>query len=246
MTTLAISTKFDLQQHSGARHGILLLTAFLITFLITRFWVRMQRSGPAWWPNSLQAGGTHVHHLVPGIFILLICGFLGLITGTDARFYDLIAIGFGIGAALTLDEFALWLHLDDVYWAEEGRYSVDVIVIAFALGVLIVLGLTPFGIGHEIGTPFWLLIALIAADFTAVIICALKGKLYMAGLGIFVPGVRWIGAIRAARPGSWWAAKRYADRPEVAERGRIASERWSARRTRWWDAIGGRHGDEHA
>jgi lysyl-tRNA synthetase class 2 len=109
------------------RLGLLLLAAFLITFLVTRFWVRMQRGGPEWWPRSLNAGGTHVHHLVPGIFLVLIAGFLGIVTNARSPWVELIAIAFGSGAALTLDEYALWLHLEDVYWKEEGRRSVDVI-----------------------------------------------------------------------------------------------------------------------
>lgn len=221
---------------------MLLMVAFLITFLVTRFWVRMQRNGPDWWPRSLKAGDTHVHHLVPGIFLVLLCGFLGLIIRMETGWHDLLSIGFGIGAALALDEFALWLHLDDVYWAEEGRRSVDVIAVAFGFGVLVVLGITPFGVDDASGVPVWVFVALIAVDLFAVVVCALKGKLYMAGLGMFIPIIGWIGAVRAARPESWWAKRKYSDRPEVAEKGRIADAKWSARRTRWWDAIGGRHG----
>lgn len=243
MTLLAAATlMFDFESHPGARHGLLLLAAFLITFLITRFWVRMQRNGPEWWPRSLTAGDTHVHHLVPGIFLILICGFLGLIINPDARWYDLLSIGFGIGAALTLDEYALWLHLEDVYWAEEGRRSVDVIAVAFGFGLLVVVGATPFGLGQESGVPIWAVLALVLVDSIAVVFAALKGKLYMAGFGIFIPFVGWVGAIRAARPGSWWARRYYGDKPELLEKGRIADEKWSSRRTRWWDAIGGRHG----
>ena len=242
MSTVAWTIRLELEHHPGSRHGILLLTAFLITFLVTRFWVRMQRSGPDWWPSSLTAGDTHVHHLVPGIFLILICGFMGLVVTSDREWHDIFSIGFGIGAALTLDEYALWLHLEDVYWAEEGRRSVDVIAVAFGLGLLVVIGITPFGLAQDSAVPVWLLVCIIVVDLAAVVVAALKGKLYMAGFGIFIPPVSWIGAIRAARPASWWTSHRYKNKPALLEKGRIADAKWSARRTRWWDAIGGKHG----
>ena len=243
MEPLTAALRFDFEKHPGARNGILLLLSFLITFLITRFWVRMQRSGPDWWPSSLNAGGTHVHHLVPGIFLVLICGFLATMVDPRSAGFVAVVIGFGIGAALTLDEYALWLHLEDVYWAEEGRRSVDVIAVAFCFGLLVVVGLTPFGLGDQTSVPGWALIGIVVVDVVVVTVSALKGKLYMAGFGIFIPLVAWIGALRAARPDSWWARRRYAERPDLLEKGRLADEKWSSRRTRWWDAVGGKHGD---
>ncbi|MEI6446707.1 MAG: hypothetical protein WCO96_02355 [Actinomycetes bacterium] len=243
MDPLTAAFSLDFEKHPGAQNGMLLLAAFLVTFLITRFWVRMQRSGPDWWPSSLTAGDTHVHHLVPGIFLVLICGFLATMVESQSHWFDLIVIGFGIGAALTLDEYALWLHLEDVYWEEEGRRSVDLIAVALGLGLLVVLGAKPFGLGDESRVPTLVLVALVGSEVIFVSICALKGKLYMAGFGIFIPVVAWVGAWRAARPGSWWAHRRYADRPDLLEKGRVADEKWSSRRTRWFDAVGGKHGD---
>jgi hypothetical protein len=91
-----------------------------------------------------------VHHLVPGIILVLISGYLSValhlrITRT------LDAVVFGIGAALTLDEFALWLNLKDVYWIKQGRSSVDAVVIAAVFASLVVLGSGFWiGIGHLI------------------------------------------------------------------------------------------------
>jgi len=221
---------------------LMLLASFLITFLATRFWVRMQRSGPAWWPKSLTTGDTHVHHLVPGIFLVLISGFLGIATHPGSPGTQLIAIAFGAGAALTLDEYALWLHLDDVYWAEEGRQSVDVIVVALFFGLFVLIGSSPFGAGN--GGGGWLVFAAVVVDVVGVILSALKGKGYMAGFGIFIPGVGLIGGFRAARPGSWWANRFYDKHPDRLEKGRRRFSRWSARRTRWWDLVGGQHGEK--
>lgn len=116
-----------------------LLISFLLTFTIVRLITHAIRAGR--WRHVLHnvsgPGGVHVHHLVPGIILMLIFGYLGLSEpNASARAYH--AVGFGIGAALTLDEFALWLNLKDVYWASQGRRSIDAVVIAatiFGLGI---------------------------------------------------------------------------------------------------------------
>ncbi len=83
--------------------------------------------------------GRHVHHLVIGIVILLLVGYawlaeVGVGTGTGSLLASrLLSILYGVGSALTLDEFALWLNLRDVYWSPEGRASIDVVVLFGAL-----------------------------------------------------------------------------------------------------------------
>ncbi len=152
-----------------------------------------------------------------------------------------VAVAVGAGAALTLDEFALWLNLDDVYWADEGRHSVDVIVAALAIGALVVLGSTLFGLGGHTSTAPVIVVVLVL-DLVTVTLSALKGKYYLAAFGIFVPFVALIGAVRAAKPSSWWARRFYAERPATAAKRERRAARWSARRTRSWDAVAGRHG----
>ena len=63
----------------------------------------------------------------------------------------MLAVLFGAGAALTLDEFALWLHLEDVYWSREGRSSVDAVLIALVVGALLLLGANPFDADRGLG-----------------------------------------------------------------------------------------------
>ncbi len=83
--------------------------------------------------------GRHVHHLVIGIVILLLVGYawlaeVGVGAGSGSLLASrLLSILYGVGAALTLDEFALWLNLRDVYWSPEGRASIDVVVLFGAL-----------------------------------------------------------------------------------------------------------------
>ena len=89
--------------------------------------------------RDVVVGGTHLHHLVLGILLLLGVGYLWLAqVGTGiGRPLDwpsrLTALLYGVGAALTLDEFALWLRLEDVYWAREGRESIDAVILFGAL-----------------------------------------------------------------------------------------------------------------
>jgi len=139
--------------HGYVRHIIeahkqpqmLLLVAFLVTFVIVRFIthsIRDHRFTRIF--RNVSTGGTHLHHLVPGIILVLVSGYLA-VSLPPAAPREPLAVPFGIGMALTLDEFALWLHLQDVYWAREGRESVDAVVIA---ATLIGLGL--------LGGQFWL------------------------------------------------------------------------------------------
>ena len=97
--------------------------------------------------RNVRVAGTHVHHLVPGIVLLLLTGYLAFAFGYGEN--PVVAALFGVGAALTLDEFALWLHLRDVYWERAGRRSVDVVLAAAAVGTLVVLGLDFWEVGWQ-------------------------------------------------------------------------------------------------
>jgi len=107
--------------------------AFFVTFGTVRLIAHAIRAGVGPFHNVL-AGQTHVHHLVWGILLLLAVGYGWLVqlgTGegrSSAVVSRVTAMLYGAGAALTLDEFALWLHLRDVYWEREGRASVDVVL----------------------------------------------------------------------------------------------------------------------
>lgn len=107
---------------------------FLVTFAVVRAITYTIRAGVGPFHN-VTAGTTHIHHLVWGIALLLIVGYVWLSevgVGTSWT-ASATAILFGVGAALTLDEFALWLNLRDVYWDTAGRQSIDAVVIFAAL-----------------------------------------------------------------------------------------------------------------
>jgi hypothetical protein len=95
--------------------------------------------------HNVTSGGLHIHHLVWGILLLLVVGYVWLIEeGVGSNWVaSLTAIAFGVGAALTLDEFALWLNLQDVYWAQQGRVSIDAVVI-FASALMVGIWGGPF------------------------------------------------------------------------------------------------------
>jgi hypothetical protein len=119
------------------------LAAFLCSFGFIRTSAHMIRAEVSWWPGNVETkGGTHIHHLVWGILLLIATGYVGVAVAPDSPWREFTAVGFGIGLGLTLDEFALWLNLKDVYWEEQGRQSIDAVIVTAALVTIAVLGLS--------------------------------------------------------------------------------------------------------
>ncbi len=114
---------------------ILILLSFLVTFAAIRAIAHLQKLELLFNPGIRAT--LHIHHLVPGILLILASGYVGLSFWATDRIRHLMAVLFGIGAALTIDEFALWLYLKDVYWEELGRDSVDAIIYAVIILTLI-------------------------------------------------------------------------------------------------------------
>ena len=131
---------------TGKEQAFWILVAFLLTFVVVRVITHAIRAGRGPFRN-VQVGQTHLHHLVPGIVLVIVTGYLSNALHPRAD-RTAVAVFFGVGAALTLDEFALWLNLRDVYWAKQGRRSVDAVVIAAAIAALVVLG---FGFWRDLG-----------------------------------------------------------------------------------------------
>jgi hypothetical protein len=111
----------------------LVFLSFLLTFIAARVLVFliMARRIPDLYAHF---GGTHVHHLNYGIFLLALVGAILLFADLSDHAKRLASLGYGIGLALTFDEFGMWLHLGGGYWQ---RASFDtVIVLASLLGLL--------------------------------------------------------------------------------------------------------------
>jgi lysyl-tRNA synthetase class 2 len=192
----------------------LVLVGFILSFAFIRMSTRLMRSPRVpWWPGSVVSdGGVHVHHLVFGIVTMMIAGTLGLAALGESPYTEICAFLFGIGAGLTIDEFALWVYLDDVYWAEEGRASIDATVIAAAGMMLILLGFSPFSFDTS---SFEQTIASILGAvfvFALVAICFLKKRVLHGSIGFFVFPIAIYGAARIGKPDSAWARRRYGQR----------------------------------
>jgi hypothetical protein len=115
-----------------------MLVAFAVTFAAVRALTFGIRYHLVPVNNVVTPGGLHIHHYVWGILIVLVVGFLAM-TLDQPAWHPWLAIPFGVGAALVIDEFALLLNLQDVYWAKEGRQSLDAVVLVIALlGVYLV------------------------------------------------------------------------------------------------------------
>jgi hypothetical protein len=221
---------------AAERAGLILLAAMLLSFLFIRTSARLMRSPKVpWWPGSVTTeGGLHVHHLVFGIALMLICGFV-LALQPDSPWFELVAAGFGIGAGLTLDEYALWLHLDDVYWAEEGRRSVDAVVVAALIGGLVMMGFLPFATDSGVPT----IVASVLAALALATVAVLKGKLFMGVATMLVPLVGLVAALRLAKPDSTWARRRYPEGSRKLARARARLERHQRRYRAFQDRIAG-------
>jgi hypothetical protein len=110
-----------------------LLTSFATTFIAVRAVTYRLRSRSRVGPfRSLRVGRRHIHHFVPGIVIAFVSGAAGLLT-QDEELEAQLAVPFGVGMGLTLDESALLLELDDVYWTREGLISVQITLAVTAL-----------------------------------------------------------------------------------------------------------------
>ena len=125
----------------GHEDELLFFVSFLASFGFIRTSAHLIKAQVKWWPGNVEVGGTHIHHLVWGILLILICGYIGAVERPDAPWRHIAIIGFGIGTGLTMDEFALWLNLRDVYWEKEGRRSIDAVIVVAILAGLAVTGL---------------------------------------------------------------------------------------------------------
>lgn len=228
------------------REGIfLVLAGFIISFAFIRMSTRIMRSPRfAWWPGSVVSdSGVHIHHLVFGICTMIAAGTLGFAFYSASPWFEISAALFGIGVGLTIDEFALWVHLDDVYWSEEGRRSIDATVIAAAGMLLILFGFEPFDVTTESTAGLIGTILGAAFEFSIVAICFAKGRIMHGWVGFFFFPVAIYGASRIGKPDSLWGRRFYGDRrpdKQTKAEGRFRPDRRTERfKQRFRDIVGG-------
>src|SRR5438477_8794470 len=223
---------------SGREPLFFLLLAFVLTFVAVRSYTRLGRKRD-WRSGAVR--GVHLHHLVPGIVASLAAGtaIVAFRPGDDSML--LLSALFGVGAALILDEFALVLHLDDVYWTEEGRSSIEATLIGFSFGVLCLLATAPLGSDPGKDVPHWLLAGMVTVNLAFALAAFLKGKAKIGAFGVFVPGLAPLGAVRLATPTSFWALRFYsaAKLDRSRRRAAVHHRRYVLLKHRVYDAIGG-------
>jgi hypothetical protein len=192
---------------TGRETQFLFFVSFLVSFGFIRTSAHMIRARVSWWPGNVDVGGTHIHHLVWGILLLLICGYVGVAIHPGDPWRDFIAVGFGIGTGLTLDEFALWLNLKDVYWSKQGRRSIDAVIIAAAVAGIVLVGLRGWiDATTEVADAIQAVVGSIGLlGVIVALVNAAKEKFGMAILSILVPVAGIPGAFRLAKPCSVWA-----------------------------------------
>ncbi len=204
---------------------LLCLIAFIVTFAIARTFVRYIRyraaagRPPKWWePRNVHIGSKHIHHVVVGVVLVMVSGvtLVALSLERNQLEISVVAIFFGIGAALVLDEYALILHLSDVYWEEDGRSSVDAVFAGVAVGGLLVLGLHPMmffiNLWHDTTHSTLMRAAVIIGMMLTpplALVVLLKGKVWTGLIGMFFVVLLFVGAVRLSRPHAPWARWRY-------------------------------------
>jgi hypothetical protein len=220
----------------------------LLTFLGVRINTRLIRAKVKWWFHDIASeGGLHVHHMVIGVVLMVVTGLVLIAVSPEGLWLQVCALVFGAGVALTLDEFALILRLQDVYWTSEGRLSVDAVIVAVCAGLLIILGFNPAGAddtGLTGGAAAAAVGVTVFFNLCFAVVCLLKGKYWTGFFGIFVPILGVVGAIRVARPTSPWARRRYAKKPKKMAKAQRREDHvnatWRAWREAFFDLIAGK------
>jgi hypothetical protein len=212
---------------TGRQPEFLFFVAFLISFGFIRTSAHLIRAQVSWWPGNVSVGGTHIHHLVWGILLLLIAGYVGVTVAPPSPWHEIIAILFGIGTGLTLDEFALWLSLRDVYWSAQGRRSIDAVIVAGTITGMILVGYTAWiDVATEVEDAVF---AAVGFFGTIGILLALvnlaKEKFGVAVLGLLMAPIGLVGAVRLGRPNSLWARLFYGERKTARAVARFGEQR---------------------
>jgi lysyl-tRNA synthetase class 2 len=227
------------------------MLGLLLTFLGVRINTRLIRAKVSWWFHDIESDdGVHVHHMVIGVVLMIATGILFFALLPKGLWLQLIALVFGAGVALTLDEFALILRLQDVYWRNEGRLSVDAVIVALTVATLLFLGYRPL-IGSPAGADdlsgvvaYVLLTLIIVINAFFAVMCLLKGKMWMGLFALFIPFLGLVGMVRVARPTSPWARWRYRANPRKTAKAERREQRFDATvrawKTAFFDLIAGK------
>jgi lysyl-tRNA synthetase class 2 len=186
--------------------SLVLLFGMVLAFLLIRVNTRLIRRGVSWWPGNIRRGKLHVHHMVLGLPAMFVVGLLEFAIQPGAPWAEILAFLFGGAAGAVFDEFALVLHLKDVYWERQGRQSIVAVFLGTSLTAFMAVGLSPLGYFDS---------------------------RWMGWAGIFVPLIAFVAAVRLARPWSPWARWRYSHKPARLARAEARAVRFDQRWGHW-------------
>jgi hypothetical protein len=208
---------------TGRQPEFLFFVAFLVSFGFIRTSAHMIRAQVSWWPGNVEVGGTHIHHLVWGILLLLVVGYVGVTIAPPSPWHEIIAVLFGIGAGLTLDEFALWLNLSDVYWSQKGRRSIDAVIVAAIVSGMVLVGFTAWlDVAETVEEGVFAIVGFFGlAGIIVALVNFAKDKPWVAALGLLIPPVGLVAALRLGRPQSLWSRLFYGERKRERARQRF-------------------------
>jgi hypothetical protein len=216
---------------TGREAQFLFFVAFLISWGFIRTSAHLIRAQVGWWPGNVEVGGTHIHHLVWGIILLLFAGWIGVTVQPDSPWHEILAVLFGIGTGLTLDEFALWLNLKDVYWEKEGRRSIDAVIVAVILFGFVLVGFAAWvDVAKDVEDGVFAVVGFVGLfGIVLSLVNLAKEKFVLAIVSLILPPVGLVGALRIARPHSLWARFFY----RTEHRREHARRRFEGRESPW-------------
>ena len=211
---------------TGRQAEFLFFVAFLVTFSFIRTSAHLIRAQVKWWPGNVEVGGTHIHHLVWGIGLMMVAGYVGVAIAPPSPWHEIVSILFGVGMGLALDEFALWLDLKDVYWSEKGRKSIDAVIVAATITGMVLVGYAAWvDVATEVEDVVFAIVGALGVFAILVALVNLaKEKFGMAIVGLFVLPVGLVGAFRLGRPRSLWARLFYRDDRQARSGERFGDE----------------------
>lgn len=226
-TIASVGSEFDREiVDSGRLAAFVFFVVLLGTFAFIRTSTYLIRKQVRWWPGNVSVGGTHVHHLVWGICAMMVFGYLGVVHQPESPWREIVTGLFAVGVGLTLDEFALWLELKDVYWEKDGRKSIDAMIVAACLAAIALVGLSAWvtladdvkgGVFAFVGT-----VGIVGVGFA--LVNAAKQKFGMALVALLFWPAAVVTAVRLAKPHSLWARAFYHEERLARSRERYGAD----------------------
>ena len=211
---------------TGRQPQFLFLVAFLVTFGFIRTSAHMIRAQVSWWPGNVETkSGLHIHHMVWGIIGLMVVGWVAVTNDLGSPAQEICAVLFGVATGLTLDEFALWLNLKDVYWEKQGRASIDAVIVAASIAGILFVGFRGWvDAADDVEAVTFAVVGGIGLSGVVIaLVNVAKEKFGFGLISLVAPFIGVVGAFRLAKPHSLWA-RAYGERHKARSVARYDGE----------------------